>query len=208
MLYFTKMTPIPYNDQALKFISDPKAVHGWLWCQKEKEEEDKRILWRVDRDRRGQPFLFVQTNFEPDFNKLEGSPQSQHFQTPLQKVFEPNFHRGQVFQFRLRANPIRTTRDVPKGKAKRKALVLEDDLQLWLERKIAESGARCRLSNLYKEGPVVIHRDKKKGSMTFNAVLFEGGLEVENPEAFNKAFATGIGPAKGYGFGMLTLARC
>ena len=42
--------------------------------------------------------------------------------------------------------------------------------------------------------------------MKFHAVLFEGILEIGNKDEFLKMLEAGIGPGKGLGFGLLSLA--
>lgn len=44
------------------------------------------------------------------------------------------------------------------------------------------------------------------GQLTFGAVLFEGRLRVTDADLFRAALASGIGPAKAYGFGLLSIA--
>jgi CRISPR system Cascade subunit CasE len=42
--------------------------------------------------------------------------------------------------------------------------------------------------------------------MTFGSVLFEGVLQVTDPDGFRETLATGIGSGKAYGFGLLSIA--
>ena len=42
--------------------------------------------------------------------------------------------------------------------------------------------------------------------LTFASVLFEGVLEVTDAERFRQALEQGIGSAKAYGFGLLSIA--
>jgi CRISPR system Cascade subunit CasE len=45
------------------------------------------------------------------------------------------------------------------------------------------------------------------GAILLDSVLYEGALEVTEPEAFQRTLAAGIGSGKGFGFGLLSLAR-
>jgi CRISPR system Cascade subunit CasE len=45
------------------------------------------------------------------------------------------------------------------------------------------------------------------GQTTHHAVLFEGTLTVTDPALFAEALASGFGAAKGFGFGLLSVAR-
>jgi CRISPR-associated protein Cas6/Cse3/CasE subtype I-E len=50
------------------------------------------------------------------------------------------------------------------------------------------------------------YRDQLRRELAFIAVQFDGLLEVEDPERFMAAIHQGIGPGKGFGFGLLSLA--
>ena len=43
-------------------------------------------------------------------------------------------------------------------------------------------------------------------NISFFGVLFEGMLRVDEPEKFLKSVESGIGSAKGFGFGLLSVA--
>ena len=43
--------------------------------------------------------------------------------------------------------------------------------------------------------------------LTFASVLFEGRIKVTDPSAFVNSLQAGIGPAKAFGFGLLSVAR-
>lgn len=47
---------------------------------------------------------------------------------------------------------------------------------------------------------------RERRQLTFAAVLFEGLLEVTDPDAFRAALEQGIGSGKAYGFGLLSIA--
>lgn len=49
--------------------------------------------------------------------------------------------------------------------------------------------------------------DGDRRSVTLDAVLFEGVLEVTNADDFRRVLANGVGPGKAYGFGMMSIAR-
>ena len=52
-------------------------------------------------------------------------------------------------------------------------------------------------------------KDKSDGrvhSISCRAVLFDGLLEVTDADAFRNTLAAGVGPGKGFGFGLLSVA--
>jgi CRISPR system Cascade subunit CasE len=50
-------------------------------------------------------------------------------------------------------------------------------------------------------------RDAGGRRLTFGAVVFDGMLEVSDPGRLRSALRHGIGSAKAFGFGLLSLAR-
>lgn len=55
-------------------------------------------------------------------------------------------------------------------------------------------------------GGKIIGRQPQGRRMTFAAVTFEGVLEITDVDRFRAALVEGIGPAKAYGFGLLSIA--
>ncbi|OPF76734.1 type I-E CRISPR-associated protein Cas6/Cse3/CasE [Streptomyces antioxidans] len=78
----------------------------------------------------------------------------------------------------------------------------------------SDSGAEKRAwdPNPAREIRITAHRrhsftkNGKGPRVTFHSVTFEGRLRVTNPAAFTTRLLEGIGPAKAYGCGLLTLA--
>jgi CRISPR system Cascade subunit CasE len=144
-----------------------------------------------------------------------------------------SLQKGQVLSFRLRANP---TKRIPKDKksddilkGKRVGLLREEEQMAWLIRKgrEREKGKPGGFEILMKdvEGPdgetrqvprITVQcegnqrgRKKKQGrshEMTHLAVRFDGLLRITDASAFRETLARGVGSAKAYGFGLLSVA--
>lgn len=140
--------------------------------------------------------------------------------------------KGQVLAFRLRANPTkRVAKDrKPDGglKGKRVGLLKEEEQIGWLVRKgqEREKGKAGGFEIVMKEVatpkgviqaiPCVkvtnegVLEGRKGGEaqpqkMLHLAIRFEGLLRITNVEAFRETLARGIGSAKAFGFGLLSL---
>ena len=138
---------------------------------------------------------------------------------------------GQRYRFFLRANVTRTKKaglhelaDVPKeaflaARGKRVALRGELELFGWLGRQGEKHGFRCLETAFAQDGgaPVMVpavrvgprldvewRGNGKRGQHA--GADFEGLLEIENAEKVAAALQRGIGPAKAFGFGLLSLA--
>ncbi|MCP4644356.1 MAG: type I-E CRISPR-associated protein Cas6/Cse3/CasE, partial [bacterium] len=68
------------------------------------------------------------------------------------------------------------------------------------------SGHEAFQVNIAPEPDFVAKRSAEKKTMTFGSVRFEGRLRVTEPEQFREILAAGMGSAKAYGFGLLSVA--
>lgn len=198
--------------------------------QRQRQNADSgSILWRVDHDpRRGIVMLIVQSDSAPDWEPLlkrypgyvTPPPDSN---LPPVSVMERHlsFKVGQRLKFRLRANPTRKIKSDGRKNGQRLGLTTPDEQRAWLERKSSDaahtSGFRLlgfdpipdpaarqeRVSLRTAEEQAVATVTQNR---THIAVLFEGVLEVTDPEQFQHTLRAGIGSAKAFGFGLLSVA--
>jgi len=184
----------PYEMHRTLMRAFPDAGHGG----------PGRVLFRLEPQRPGHPpVVLVQSAKRPDWSALRQIP-GYLACPPASKQVDPPLYAGQRLRFRLRANPT------VKRDGKRRALVREEDQQGWLLRKAAAAGfrpvgflaaRRLRLTSQKAEADT-----GRQHRATHLAVDYEGVLEVTDALAFRHALAAGIGPAKGFGFGLLSIA--
>lgn len=175
---------------------------------------DERSLWRLDKGRNGTPSrLYIVSDAVPDIrvlhDELDVGPHD-----VASCAYEPFLDRlriGQEWGFRLRANPTRSLVSAERGRRGRRVGICRIDEQLqWLERKSRECGFHMPINRL--DLPEVVVRDSRtvdftrQGStVTLTSAVYDGVLAVDDPELLRDALLNGIGRAKGYGFGLLTL---
>jgi CRISPR system Cascade subunit CasE len=181
------------------------------------------VLYRVDEDvRRGRVVLLVQSATRPDFARLpagyildlgddfdlgNGVPDN-----PAVRAVDEERERIAVddrFAFRLRANTTKRilTKSGPDGKRRngKRVPVRGDDSRLaWLARH-AQKGGFAPEDVRVTEVPARSSGGRRE--LTFAGAIFEGRLRVTNADAFRAALAEGIGPAKAFGFGLLSIQR-
>lgn len=168
------------------------------------------ILYRLDEPSSGRPTLLVQSAAQPAWEVPEGylsaPPEQKQLETFLAEIVEGNWLR-----FRLLANVTRKidTKSRPDGaRSNGRRVELRDDggRLNWLSRKAGECGFFVDTAAVYlSPQPSVSGRRKGRG-IAFRGVRFDGVLRVTDPEHLREAVRTGIGPAKAYGFGLLSLA--
>lgn len=171
---------------------------------------DERILFRVDTlPRTGMVALLVQSRHRPDWARWENRhPQyllpldslPPDYANPVCKPVALQLSNGQVFGFRLRANPTK------KKDGKRQALIDEKTRRDWLHRKLEQGGMRLLAGNDDRYERVEGTRQNAP-TIVLYAVEFEGILQITEPALAMKTLQSGIGTGKGLGFGLLSLAR-
>ena len=94
-----------------------------------------------------------------------------------------------------------------KRRGKRVPLIQPDELRAWIDRK-GRAGGFCIVGDKPLEiGPVVkSHFRKKEHAACHGGVQFRGVLEVTEQKNFTETYYTGVGSAKGFGFGLLLIA--
>ena len=208
MLYLSKLTLETANPAALRAMGDLHALHRLVLKGYPDAEEGGtgRVLFRLETPRtpREQPVLLVQSDVEPNWSPLENS-----FCVEGPRPWEPQFANHQRLRFRLRATPTKVTtfgEDAERPGKRRTGLFTEELQREWLDRKAGENGFKVDVVALRKIG---WQSGRKPGGqlITHHGIEYDGILQVRDPGAFTQAVIGGIGPAKGFGFGLLSLAR-
>jgi CRISPR system Cascade subunit CasE len=209
-------------------ISDSYSWHKRLWggCFPDDPKANRDFLTRIDQIE-GAFRLWILAKrkpVRPEWCPPEGF---------ALKEISPSFLSHQYYAFDLRANPVKTivqrgpngeTLLRPNGKrknGKRVPLVKPEELHDWLIRK---GKVRCRDQETgvdvpggfriidTKERPLEIcpmvenHFSKQGQTGYHGGVQFRGVLEVTDPLQFIETYQSGIGSAKGFGYGLLLLA--
>lgn len=199
-MYLSQLILNLRSREARTDLADRYQLHRTLMSAfPERLPPDERILYRVD-DQHDAPAvtILVQSRHLPDW---EASPrlQSSHylFDTPrFRSIAVEPLAEGPVM-FRLQANPT------IKRDGKRHALYAEDILVDWLQRKGNVHGFRVDPIRVQ-----IVKLGKRYGQnrrQTWHAVQFDGHLEITDKAAFVDVLINGIGSAKAFGFGLLSI---
>ncbi len=212
-LYLSRLLLNPRSRQVQAELSSAYEMHRTLMraFPADLDGGPGRVLFRVEEDDKPGPVtILVQSDKKPEWSWLE-DPSGYLAQTsdenPSTKELHPNLRSAQHLLFRLRANP--TMRRSSDGR--RLGLFQEEAQIAWLARKGEAGGFEVRSVRVLPKGKTdqgVIHREEESHRVHMLAVLFEGILEVTNPRTFlDQTLASGIGPGKAFGFGLLSVAR-
>lgn len=189
------------HDMAVRqlHLHDVYDWHQFVWrAFSDNDDKTRRFLTRLDRRRDGFRLLVLSVD-KPTCPKAADRAGCV-WQT---RAISPEFFEFRRFRFQLRANP--TKRD--NATRKRVPLRTEGELLTWMDRKAEQSGFAVDVDELRvnQEGREWFRIASRKMTGFHHAVDFAGVLSVTDLTRFLIAFNRGIGSAKAFGFGMLTL---
>jgi CRISPR system Cascade subunit CasE len=201
-MYLTKLVLDPMDRLTMRTVSDAYRLHKFVMAGFAKYDKPSRVLYRLEPEARERALhLLVQSCQKPNWNNAD---EYQKFILELKtKDFNPQFRAGAQYRFRFRANPV-VTRD-----GKRHGLIRDAALINWLRKKEVQAGATFSSVLVIDEGYITGQKRNvaRIDLVKIKTVRFEGQLKITDPTLFGKTFLAGIGPAKAFGCGMLSLAR-
>lgn len=205
---FISRMEIPWNA-----ARNPYDIHRLLWPLFPGEPRETRLTNEEDR----QGFLFRIERNQPGY-PVRVLIQSKKRPVPAVNIavigcreFNPSPANGQRLAFLLTANPIKTITDEQlaskpdKRSEKCRVPLLKEEEQLgWLSRKL-DGAADIESSIVFPNPPLYFRKGKRGGKLL--SVTFEGVLKVRDGVALLKHLKNGIGPAKGFGCGLMLVKR-
>lgn len=201
-LYLSLLRPDRRNRLARADLASPYEMHRTLargFGDNEGEYAGARCLFRQEEPPGRDVIVLVQSLAEPDWTLLAAIP-GYLLAMPETRRFEPAFRAGDQLAFRLLANPT------VKRDGKRLGILDEEGQLAWLKRKL-EAGGGGLLGACSREEGMVRCKGQGDACTTLLSVRFDGRLVVTDPDLLIRTLAGGIGSAKGYGFGLLSVAR-
>lgn len=186
---------------------NPYEIHRALWkLFSEDAAASRDFLFRVGQADRNCAEVLMQSVREPEIS----SPAARIMAC---REYPLSLQAGQRLRFMMIANPVKMINDEngrknAGGEAKkcRVPLVREDDQRAWIERKFQDSVSLEMLA-IDPVFPLRFRKSKEDRAGKIQPVSFQGVLSVKEPDALLELVRTGIGPAKAFGCGLLSLAR-
>lgn len=209
-----------------RVATGPYQVHTMIWdLFADSDDRDRDFLYRIDIDH-GKPRIFVVSAREPIYTGGVWLVET--------KPYKPVIAEGQHLAFSLRANPVRT-KTIPEATGQKKKRFRHDvvmdaktrlreehgkDMDLpplsdivqqegfrWLSSRGDLLGFSVEEGNVRAEGYRKMNflQGKKNRSVSISIIDFTGLLTVNDHDRFIKTLGTGIGPAKGFGCGLMLI---
>lgn len=214
-MYLTRMFLNTRRRSAMRLLDSPQRMHAAVASSFPPEsmaEEAARVLWRIDQ-RPDKTSLIVTSPVEPDMSALveqAGWQTGELWQTRPYGQFLESIDAEQNWLFRLVANPTYSGRRQGWDDTKPRGHTTVKQQEDWLLSR-AE-----RLGFVVPDGPSgatgmtvserrTMHFARSGRQVTVVTAAFEGVLSVTNPDLLRHALVSGIGRAKAYGCGLMTL---
>lgn len=217
-MFLSRLRVDPWNSKVHRDLADAEQLHRTVMRGfPQHDGRDARaafgVLFRVEAQG-PESVVLVQSAMTPAWEKLPEGYLLGHEVKPLDAFVEA-IEDGRHLRFRLLANPTRKVADGSKAEgsgynSRRKAILDEDDRHGWLLRRAELAG--FEFAGTGPQGGVRQERrpplgrgGKSRQGLHVRPALFEGLLRVGDAERFREALVAGIGPAKAYGCGLLSV---
>jgi CRISPR system Cascade subunit CasE len=227
-MYLTRFRINTARVGARRLLSSPQRMHAAVMSSFAEIPppggDGPRVLWRIDRDSTATTHLYIVSPAKPDLTHLveqAGWPHTGRWETFDYAPFLERLATGDRWAFRLTANPVHTARRIDDEPTKITAHVGMKHQMGWLLQRQENAGFRVlekvperRLVPELDRYELVVHNrrhlDFKKadrpGSVTLVTATYDGRLEVTDADRLRRTLTWGLGKAKAYGCGLMTLA--
>ncbi len=218
-MFLTRFQINPARRGARKLLSSPQAMHAAVRAgfaePEDYERAGTRTLWRLDTPATATVHLYLVSPGRPDLTHLveqAGWPTTATWDTRDYAPLLDTLRSGQRWAFRLTANPTHSGRKTADSKdTQRFGYLREPEQAQWLLSRSARNGfavasQRDGRPNLRLHRRQTQNFNRGAYPVTLTTVTYDGLLEVTDADAFRAALTSGIGHAKAYGCGLLTLA--
>lgn len=185
-----------------RHVRNPYDWHRALWQLFPDQPEEKRsFLFRIEQQQTG---IGAQLLLQSEIVPVSCNAEVQLLAEPKQ-VDISVLPSGASLRFRLKANVVKTIRDEKDAERSIRVPLIKEEQQIeWLQRKLADCASIDSVM-LTQNPPVFFNRKGSAGKLV--TVTFDGSLQVTDLKQFQKHVQLGIGPAKAFGCGLLSLAR-
>lgn len=221
-LFFTRFQINPRRRATLRLLASPQRLHAAVLSAYPPEvqagSDGVRLLWRLDSPSRHELNLFVVGPGRPSLEQLQGEcgwSEQRSWRTAVYTPFLARLEEGQQWVFRLTANPTRSIAGERGSRGAVSAHVTAEQQLSWLAQRQQRHG--FEVVSRDDEPQVRVSRRERatfsKGAagggarVTLTRVQYDGVLRVTEPDVLRTSLTHGIGRAKAYGCGLMTLAR-
>lgn len=223
-MFLTQMELHPGRRGTRFLLGSPQRMHAEVLAAFPRGADSGRVLWRLDAEANRRLLLYVVSAQKPDLTGIvekAGWPATSTWRTAAYDSFLARITSGQRWAFRLTANPVRNVRSGDRPGARGRAVPHRTvgHQQQWLFDRAGRLGVGFGGGGDGGEASFAVSSrgvmefskaepgaDGARRRVTLSYARFDGMLEVVEPDLLRSALVSGVGGAKAYGCGLLTLA--
>lgn len=212
-MWLSKLVINTHCPQARNDLGSPYNIHRTIMSAFPTPlPKNERVLFRIENvTSDNQPVILVQSFHKPDWVAIQFKFTGYFAQQPVEKKVDSiKIQNGQIYRFRLRANPSKRVFYQNTNKSQRISLFTENARKEWLMRKAENCGFELLADSIViRDAPYrmfFIPKEEKTHKAILNIVDYDGLLKIINPILFLDSVWRGIGPAKAWGCGLLSFA--
>lgn len=218
-MFLTRFRLNPRKRGTLHHVGSPQRLHAAVLATLPPhlaQSSSGRVLWRLDQPSSHEWNLYVVSPGRPSMEQLQddcGWSQEPSWSTVDYRPFLENLRVGQRWVFRLAANPVRSVAGERGGRGAVRPEITVEQQHAWLVSRAAHNG--FALGDDPHASVVVTRREREQFSrghsgkrmrVSVSRAQFDGVLEVTDANALRSMLTNGVGRAKAYGCGLMTLA--
>ena len=230
-MYISKAVLNPQRRGAKRLLSSPQRMHAAVLASfapgGESESAAGRILWRLDPGEHHVDLLVVSPRLPDLIGIVEeaGWPLTTPAQSKPYGQFLDRVCVGSQWHYRLRANPVHAIKKDGWDRSRRVGHVsAEHQAQWWIDRAakvglqlleppmpLVEPVRAADRVSVSERATLIFERHTDSGEsargrrVTISSAVFEGHAEVTDAALVRDALTHGVGRARAYGCGLLTL---
>lgn len=226
MSYLSRFYLNPQSRGGRKLLGNRQVMHAALMAAfppDVSEHQSHRMIWRQDQDAHRHVIYLVSAK-HPDLSHVieQGGWQGQAAETTDYDRFLSHIRKGQRWSFRLTANPVKSLatehgrgRVVPHVTPAQQVRWLQDRSERWGFRVLglgdldegdpADPAVTVTRRQDHRFGRRDDSHRLSKSRVTVRLAQFDGALQVDDAGLLRDALVNGMGRAKAYGAGLMTL---
>lgn len=213
-MYLTRFQINPQRRQARRMLSSPHIMHASVMSgfPGATSTEDGRVLWRLD-EHDSATLLYLVSPEQPDLSHMveqAGWPTVQGWETRDYAELLDRLEVGHRYVFRLTANPVHSVRFETGRRGSPLGHVTPAQQLNWLTDREERAGFTTLIGSAERDLSVTGRRtlafQRGTSTVTLRVADFAGTLKITDRDRFVQTLCSGIGRARGYGCGLLTVA--
>lgn len=224
MAYLSRIYLNPLRRQAQALLLNAEKMHAAVLSGIPTQPVTERLLWRVEPDSRHRAELLVLSQSRPSWEALieqAGWPNADQPQarTADLRPLLGSIHLGRAFRLRVRVNPVVSIKTPLPGAPVRTPTrghpvpVKSQDQSQWILDRLPRWGYQPTTNSIGEPELVQMERatirfTRKPDTLpvTLAAATFDARVAIADPAAAAQSILQGVGRARAYGFGLITLA--